>query len=76
MAISAEPRRDPVYADWEVPAFSMAERERRWSRVRELMRRDGIDCIIGLNNTGMHDRHQADVRYLTQLGNNDEEIGG
>jgi Xaa-Pro aminopeptidase len=38
------------------------------------MRRDGIDCIVGLNSTGTHNRNQADVRYLTQLGNNCEEV--
>jgi len=53
----------------------MEERERRWSRVRELMRRDGIDCVVALNSTGTHNRNQADVRYLTQLGNNCEEVG-
>ena len=60
-------------ADWCLPEFTMEERERRWSRVRSLMRRDGIDCIIGLNNTGSMDRNQADVRYLTQLANNSDE---
>src|SRR5579862_1267146 len=38
------------------------------------MRREGIDCIVGLNSTGTHNRNQADVRYLTQLGNNCEEV--
>jgi Xaa-Pro aminopeptidase len=70
-----QPMRDPVYTEWQQPTFSMAERERRWARVRQLMHRDGIDCIVGLNSTGTHNRNQADVRYLTQLGNNCEEIG-
>src|SRR4051812_16380584 len=65
--------RSPEWA-WEVPTFSMAEREQRWGRVRALMRAAGIDCIAGLNNTGNRDRHQAEVRYLTQLGNNGEEV--
>jgi Xaa-Pro aminopeptidase len=65
---------DPAFVDWQLPTFSMAERERRWGRVRELMRRAGIDCLIGLNSTGTHNRNQADVRYLTQLGNNCEEV--
>ena len=73
MAASAQ--RDPIFTDWQLPTFSMEERERRWGRVRELMRRDGIDCIVGLNSTGTHNRNQADVRYLTQLGNNCEEVG-
>lgn len=74
MATTLEPVRDPVFIDWQLPTFSMDERELRWGRVRELMRRDGLDCIVGLNSTGTHNRNQADVRYLTQLGNNCEEV--
>jgi Xaa-Pro aminopeptidase len=74
MAAPATAQRDPVFTDWELPTFSMEERERRWGRVRELMRRDRIDCLVGLNSTGTHNRNQADVRYLTQLGNNCEEV--
>jgi Xaa-Pro aminopeptidase len=65
---------DPTFADWSLPMFSMEERERRWGRVRALMRRDGIDCIIGFNTTGVHNRNQSDLRYLTQLGNNADEV--
>ena len=70
----AEAMRDPVFTNWQLPTFSMDERERRWGRVRDLMRRDGVDCIVGLNSTGTHNRNQADVRYLTQLGNNCDEV--
>jgi len=70
----AVPTIEPSYADWVQPEFSLQERDLRWGRVRELMRRDGIDCIVGLNSTGTHNRNQADVRYLTQLGNNCEEV--
>lgn len=65
---------DPAFADWQIPVLSMEERERRWGRVRALMRQRGIDCIVGLNSTGTHNRNQADVRYLTQIGNNCEEV--
>lgn len=74
MAVAAEPMRDPVFTDWQLPTFSMEERDRRWGRVRQLMRRDGIDGIVGLNSTGTHNRNQADVRYLTQIGNNCDEV--
>src|SRR6266508_239459 len=74
MAVVTEPLRDPVFTSWQLPTFSMEERERRWGRVRQLMRRDGIDCVVGLHSTGTHNRNQADVRYLTQLGNNCEEV--
>ena len=66
---------DPTFAEWQLPTFSQAERDRRWSRVRDLMRRDGIDCLVSLNSTGTHNRNQADARYLTQVGNNCDEVG-
>ncbi|HWK63253.1 MAG TPA: M24 family metallopeptidase [Eoetvoesiella sp.] len=56
--------------DYEVPKFSLDERGRRWARVRELMRRDGLDAIFAPPNTGMFDMFQANVRYLTGLGGN------
>ena len=58
----AEAMRDPEFVDWQLPTFSMEERERRWGRVRALMRRDRIDCLVGLNSTGTLNRNQADVR--------------
>jgi Xaa-Pro dipeptidase len=70
----ADAARDPAFEDWQLPTFSLEEREHRWGRVRALMQRDGVDCIVGLNSTGTHNRNQADVRYLTQLGNNCDEI--
>jgi Xaa-Pro aminopeptidase len=54
--------------------FSLAERERRWARVRALMARDGIDVLACLPCTNNHDRGQQDVRYLTQLGENSDEV--
>ena len=59
--------------DWSNAVFSVAERDRRWARVRELMRRDGIDLVVCLPCTNSHDRGQADARYLTQLGENSDE---
>src|SRR5438067_4744016 len=74
MVETAAPSVDPVYVDWKQPTFSINERDQRWARVRELMARDGVDCIVGLNSTGTHNRNQADIRYLTQIGNNCEEV--
>src|SRR5437588_3277683 len=65
---------EAIFAEWIQPQFSLEERDRRWARVRELMKRDGIDCIVGLNSTGTHNRNQADVHYLTQIGTNCEEV--
>jgi len=59
--------------DWSNAVFSLEERDRRWARVRDLMRRDGIDLIVCLPCTNSHDRGQADARYLTQLGENSDE---
>lgn len=59
--------------DWSNAVFGLGERDRRWAKVRELMRRDGIDLIACLPCTNSHDRGQADARYLTQLGENSDQ---
>jgi Xaa-Pro dipeptidase len=53
-----------------VPKFSLAERARRWQRVRTLMVRDNLDAIFVPPHTGLFDMFQANVRYLTGLGGN------
>jgi Xaa-Pro aminopeptidase len=50
------------------PRFSLAERDRRWKAVRELMARQGIDIIVTPNNSGNSTDFQADSRYLTHCG--------
>jgi Xaa-Pro aminopeptidase len=57
-----------------LPKFSHAERERRWSRVRERMRRERLDAIIGFPNQSHWDQFQADVRYLTHIGGHQTEV--
>jgi Xaa-Pro aminopeptidase len=64
---------NPWSPDWRNAVFPLAERDLRWSKVRGLMARDGIDAIICLPNTHNYDRAQADSRYLTQLGENGDE---
>lgn len=59
--------------EWSSPVFSLAERERRWGKVRALMARDGIDVIVCLPCPSRHERGQQEARYLTQLGENSEE---
>lgn len=54
----------------DVPRFSLAERDHRWSRVRALMREEGLDAIFVPPNTGLWDQYQANVRYLTGIGGN------
>src|SRR5713226_42507 len=50
------------------PRFSLAERDRRWKAVRELMRQRGIDVIVTPQNTGHSMDFQANTRYLTHCG--------
>jgi Xaa-Pro aminopeptidase len=50
------------------PRFSLAERDRRWQAVRELMRQYRIDVIVTPNNTGHSMDFQANTRYLTHCG--------
>ena len=57
-----------------LPKFTHVERERRWSRVRELMHRDQIDAIIAFPNQGHWDQFQADTRYLTHIGGHQTEV--
>lgn len=55
-------------AEYPYPHFSLAERDRRWARVRELMGREGLQAIIAPNNTGHSTDFQADARYLSHCG--------
>lgn len=54
--------------------FSLAERERRWGRVRELMRQEKLGAIIGFPNQSHWDQFQADIRYLTHIGGHQTEV--
>ena len=58
---------------WSTPVFSMQERDQRWSGVRALMAAAGIDVLVCLPGTNSHNHGQADVVYLTQLGENEDE---
>ena len=57
-----------------LPKFSLAERERRWRRVRERMRQERLDAIIGFPNQSHWDQFQADIRYLTHIGGHQTEV--
>lgn len=60
--------------EWSNAVFSIEERDRRWTRVRELMARDGVDLIVCFPLTHQHGRSAGDARYLTQLGENSDEV--
>ena len=58
-----------------IPTFSVEERDRRWARLREEMKRAGFDALIGLPNQGHWDQFGADTRYITQIGGTQTEVG-
>ena len=63
---------DPV-EKLAVPRFSLAERDRRWRLVRQLMAEEGLDVIVTAVNTGHWDHFQANTRYLTSVDGNCDE---
>ena len=52
----------------ELPAPSIAERDRRWKAVREVMDRQGWDILITPSHTGHWGQFQPDSRYLSSIG--------
>ncbi|HET8564008.1 MAG TPA: hypothetical protein VFM35_09070, partial [Candidatus Binatia bacterium] len=49
-----------------LPSFSLAERDRRYSRVRRLMAERNLDCLLApAADVG---EPQANSRYLCQIG--------
>jgi Xaa-Pro dipeptidase len=52
----------------QIPQLSLAERDRRYKRVRTEMARRGIDCLLLPANTGRWEQLQADSRYLSSIG--------
>lgn len=62
----------PVQAS-ELPQFSGAERDRRWTRVRQLMAEERISLLLAPTHTGHWSQMQADIRYLTQIAPNMHE---
>ena len=51
-----------------LPQLSLAERDRRYQKVRTIMAREGIQCLLLPANTGRWEQLQADSRYLTSIG--------
>ena len=56
------------------PRFSIAERDRRWKAVRELMREANLDVIVTPQNSGHSADYQANTRYLTHCGGGEPDI--
>src|SRR5437764_14335505 len=66
---------EPDFAERALPTLSRTERDRRWGRVRELMKEAGVDGLLAPPNTGGNERNQADARYLPQFGMTGEQFG-
>jgi Xaa-Pro dipeptidase len=49
-----------------LPSFSLAERDRRYARVRNLMREHNLDCLLA--PAADNGEPQANSRYLCQMG--------
>ena len=58
-----------------LPRLSIAEKERRYSLVRNEMIKRGLDCLIIPQNTGEWDACQADARYLSTIGGGGTAVG-
>jgi Xaa-Pro aminopeptidase len=58
-----------------IPTFSLTERERRWGRLREEMKKAGFDTLIALPNQSHWDQFGCDTRYITQIGGTQTEVG-
>jgi Xaa-Pro aminopeptidase len=56
------------------PRFSIAERDRRWNAVRELMRRHNLEVIVTPQNSGHSADYQANTRYLTHCGGGEPDL--
>ena len=56
------------------PRFSLAERDRRWQAVRELMRQHDLDVIVTPQNSGHSADYQANTRYLTHCGGGEPDV--
>ena len=58
-----------------IPTFSLAERERRWSTLRDEMKKADFDALISLPTQSHWDQFGADTRYITQIGGTQTEVG-
>ena len=58
-----------------IPTFSLEERHRRWSLLRNEMTKANLDALISLPNEGHWDQFGADTRYITQIGGTQTEVG-
>ena len=55
--------------------FSLAERDRRWKAIRELMARDHLDALVAPPNLGNSTDWQADARCELQASRRGDPEG-
>lgn len=55
-------------AEYPYPLFSLQERDRRWSALRELMNRSEMDVIVAPQNSGHSTDFQSNSRWISQCG--------
>jgi Xaa-Pro dipeptidase len=56
----------------EIPRLSLEERDRRWSKMREEMKRQELDCLVLCGLPCEWDSKTADARYLSPIAGNAE----
>ncbi len=59
-----------AYPRPEVPRLTIAERDLRWGRLREAMRREGLDVLLAIHNSSAWDQGNANGRYISSIGGN------
>lgn len=57
-----------------LPQFSLAERDKRWRKVREEMQMLNLDCLLVFGSDKLAGTSEANFRYLTQVGT--QRFGG
>lgn len=72
-ATSPGPRGDAHHASY-VPRLSIAERDRRWSLIRERMAVEGLECLLIIGNDSHWDMGMANMRYVTHIGSKTDAI--
>lgn len=54
----------------ELPRFSLRERDRRWSKIREEMRKHDLDCLLLCGSPYQWDFAVANARFVSHIGGN------
>lgn len=58
---------------WEIPVFTREEGERRWRRIREMMRERQLDCLLIGGSTYNYRAGYGDIRYVSNAIPNSDD---